>query len=181
MSDVTGSHLSSAAVAAIIGPMSPQDIARSSEEAAGMNASDKFDQDEGLHEVKVRASNDAAWLNVVFVHGLGGSGRKTWDAGESSEIGFWPETLAREHPSCRVWTLNYESSVYNWNPLARGRLDLLDRAVWFLDTLRTTGIQTLPIVFVCHSLGGLLVKQALQYSDSIGPKEWKAVWNRMST
>ncbi len=141
-----------------------------------MSALDDFDKAEGLY--KVSADDSAAKINVVFVHGLGGSGRRTWDSGPDGEMRFWPETLAEDHPGCCVWTLNYITKVYEWNPLSHSRIDLLDRAVWFVETLIHHGITGRPIVFVAHSLGGLIVKQALQFSYGLGPAEWRNVWDQ---
>jgi hypothetical protein len=94
-------------------------------------------------------------------------------------LGFWPARIAQEHPRCCVWTLQYTARLFEWNPFARGRsIDLLDRAVWLVQSLVQNKIPAKPIVFVTHSLGGVLVKQALQFARSLGPAEWRTVWGQ---
>jgi hypothetical protein len=127
---------------------------------------------EGLHQVSATPLEPLA--NVVFVHGLGGSGYSTWHS--AGELGFWPRTLAADHPRACVWALHYQASVLD-TPLTRApTMDLLDRAAWLLEELVQNDVPARPIVFVAHSLGGLLVKQALQFSSVLGPQRWRPVW-----
>jgi hypothetical protein len=137
----------------------------------------EYEQRDGLYRVGESAA-DAA-LNVVFVHGLGGGAHSTWTSGNPGSIGFWPAAIARDNPRCAVWTLQYTARVLEWNPFAHSRsIDLLDRAVWFVQSLVEKQIPARPTVFVAHSLGGVLVKQALQFAESLGPPQWRGVWNQ---
>jgi len=54
--------------------------------------------------------------NVVFLHGLGGHPRTTWQCG-LDEQSFWPSWLAEDLPGVSVYSIGYEASVSRW----RGR------------------------------------------------------------
>lgn len=139
--------------------------------------SNGYEQADGLY--RVGPARTDTLVNVVFVHGLGGGAYSTWNSGDTSEIGFWPQRIAEDHPRCGIWTLHYTARILEWNPFARSRtIDLLDRAAWLLGLLEQEKISSKPIVFVSHSLGGLLVKQALQFAHSLGPANWRNVWDR---
>ncbi|MET0661173.1 MAG: alpha/beta fold hydrolase [Steroidobacteraceae bacterium] len=142
----------------------------------------KYEKADGLTLVSSEHARPAAVLDVVFVHGLGGGAYSTWFSGEASELGFWPAKLAEEHPSCCVWTLQYDTPMFEWNPLSRSNIDLLDRAAWLVETLvqvqSDKKLPTRPLVFVAHSLGGVLVKQALQFASLLGGAGWRNVWEQ---
>lgn len=128
---------------------------------------------------RITACPEAASVNVIFVHGLGGGAVSTWDSGADSEVGFWPKAIADDHPEWCVWTLHYTARIVDWNPFARSRtIDLLDRAAWFVELMTLEEISAKPIVFVAHSLGGVLVKQVLQFAHSLGPPRWRMVWEQ---
>ena len=57
-------------------------------------------------------------------------------------------------------------------------MPLADRATNALATLETQGLGDRPIIFICHSLGGLLVKQMLRHSLDFGVAAWKGIAER---
>lgn len=146
-----------------------------------MSRVEDIDRVQGLHQVFARepkGKRPNPRLNVVFVHGLGGGGYSTWNSGDETELGFWPERLATECEECAVWTLNYSARSFDLPFRSRERIDLFDRAAWFLDEMVRRDVTNQPIVFVAHSLGGLVVKQALQFAFGMGSDSWRSVWHQ---
>ena len=76
---------------------------------------------------------------------------------------FWPRWLAKDIPGLAVWTLAYEAPPSNWFGTA---MPIQDRAKNVLECLiGERELRGLPLIFVCHSLGGLLIKQILRAAD----------------
>ncbi len=63
---------------------------------------------EGLHEIANMANKDRK-VDIVFVHGLGGSSHGTWRHGKEGKAGhfFWPEELGKDLPHYGIWTVGY--------------------------------------------------------------------------
>ncbi|MEU4762001.1 hypothetical protein AB0H12_02025 [Actinosynnema sp. NPDC023794] len=101
---------------------------------------------------------EAPVLDVVFLHGLGGNARTTWSAGEA----FWPGWLGADVPGVGVWSVGYDASPSGW--LGRA-MPIQDRAVNVLARLQNEGVGERPLVFVTHSMGGLLAKQVLLHAE----------------
>jgi predicted alpha/beta hydrolase family esterase len=125
-----------------------------------------------LHIIEVANVKDQPRLgNVIFVHGLNGDARRTWQS-RQGEMGFWPERLGRELPNVGVWSLGYPAYSSQWRGDA---MALPDRARNVLELLRLKRLASVPLVFVAHSLGGLLVKALLRTSCTSGNKDWQAL------
>jgi hypothetical protein len=112
--------------------------------------------------IKVAGWSTGARLNVVFVHGLGGHAYGTWGRSTHGST-FWLAWLARDIPGLTTWTLAYEAPPTNWLGTA---MPIQDRAKNVLECLLgCRELRGVPLVFVCHSLGGLVVKQVLRAAD----------------
>jgi len=100
--------------------------------------------------------------NVVFVHGLGGHPYDTWRR-RADDGTFWPMWLAHDIKGLAVYSLGYTSPPTNWIGTA---MPLLDEAAHALRVLlNSEDLKTGPIAFICHSLGGLIVKQVLRAAN----------------
>lgn len=111
-----------------------------------------------LAEVVAVHVPDDAVLDVVFLHGLDGHPQKSWTAGKKE---FWPKWLAEDVSGVAVWSVGYEAWSSGWRGHA---MPMEDRMINVLASLQVQGIGERPLVFVTHSMGGLIVKEALLYA-----------------
>jgi pimeloyl-ACP methyl ester carboxylesterase len=115
--------------------------------------------------------SDPAQGHVIFVHGLGGDPFGTWRH-DADGNNFWPEWLARDLPDVAVHTLGYDASPAGW---LGSTMPLIERAPNVLTELQTREFADVPIVFICHSLGGLLVKQLLRHAMEMQNDAWRRI------
>ncbi|KAL8688517.1 MAG: hypothetical protein Q9218_005593 [Villophora microphyllina] len=107
-------------------------------------------------------------VNIVFVHGLGGTSQKTWCRNRDTEY-FWPrEWLPLEKGISQARILSFG---YNAHFASSGRENILNITDFAKDLLfgmrfglgsdsQELEIGKVPTVFVAHSMGGLVVKKA---------------------
>jgi hypothetical protein len=110
--------------------------------------------------------------NVVFVHGLGGSAQETWMADAANADTFWPTWVAADFPNVGVWTLGFAADVSKWKAES---MPLADRGNSVLEQLSNKGLGRRPLIFIVHSLGGIIVKQVLRHAESFGVPRWAAI------
>lgn len=112
--------------------------------------------------------------DVIFVHGLTGSPTETWtSSGQEPDGKYWPAWLGTDLPHLNLYTVGYPASLFaKW---AKKEQDLYERAKNTLELMSSYGIGERPLVFVGHSLGGLLIKQMLRTAQESTEPAWKKI------
>ncbi|KAL8844442.1 MAG: hypothetical protein Q9176_001352 [Flavoplaca citrina] len=110
-------------------------------------------------------------VDVVFVHGLNGDPHNTWTS-ENTKI-FWPAQILPpilEDEKARVLVYGYDADVTSFTDGA-SRDKIHNHAEHLIAELvanrRIRKASERPIIWIAHSLGGLVVKRALIYSAEI--------------
>lgn len=129
-----------------------------------------------LHEPE-----DRAVASLIFVHGVGGGSQSTWslDAGQH----FWPRDWLSQDDlvkNARVLTFGYA-----WSFKQNMGLSVADIAKTLLQNMidsptigrSTHGQEPTPIIFVGHSMGGIVIKKACSLARE--QPEFKLVAERL--
>jgi pimeloyl-ACP methyl ester carboxylesterase len=96
---------------------------------------------------------------IVFIHGLDGNVRTTWMANPKIDSTLWPTWLG-EDTGCPVWLLEYEAATFRSSGVA---MAVPTQATAILEALSAhPEIRQRPLILIGHSLGGILIKYALQ-------------------
>ncbi|KAI9858055.1 MAG: hypothetical protein M1813_007867 [Trichoglossum hirsutum] len=104
-------------------------------------------------------------VDVVVVHGLNGHAQKSFTHPKTGV--YWPRDLLPEQvPAARVLTYGYNAGMRNISD-GQNVLDIATQLVVSLkDYRREKAEMHRDIVFVCHSLGGIIVKKAILLHQS---------------
>ncbi|KAF8536785.1 hypothetical protein BDD12DRAFT_849502, partial [Trichophaea hybrida] len=112
-------------------------------------------------------------VDIVAVHGLKGDAYKTWTVPATEqrkkEVFWLRDLLPAEVPNARILTYGYDSDpgkVFesaSTNMVHHHATTLVSELHYFR---RKPNERHRPIIFVCHSLGGIVVKRALIYSST---------------
>ncbi|KAK0622435.1 hypothetical protein B0T14DRAFT_563886 [Immersiella caudata] len=105
-------------------------------------------------------------VDIVAVHGLNGHRSKTWAA--SNGVLWLRDLLPLDIPNARMFSWGYDANTH-----AKSHVSckyLYDHARTLVSDLcrkrKLSDSMERPIIFIAHSLGGLVVKSALIHSDS---------------
>ncbi len=118
-------------------------------------------------------------IDLIFVHGLGGTSRLSWSY-DRNLANFWPKEWLPLEPGfkdARILTFGYNANfmsqtkdLFNISDFAKDLL--LQLKVGMDENVVSLEIGKVPIIFVVHSMGGLVVKKAyilgtqdVQYRD----------------
>ncbi|CAP86703.1 Protein SERAC1 [Penicillium chrysogenum] len=114
-----------------------------------------------------------AAFDICFIHGLTGDRRTTWTAPKSTwtankQPAPWPQELfpAEITTRARILTYGYDAYVLRKSVASSNRLR--DHATNLLNNLTTDrascNASSRPLIFIAHSLGGLVCKMAILLS-----------------
>jgi tetratricopeptide (TPR) repeat protein len=128
---------------------------------------------EGFHGI-ANTSDSNREADVVFVHGLGGTSHSTWRHGTDGSAGhfFWPASLAEDLPRCGVWTVGYPAGL---TAFGKPGMIIEKRAGNLAQKLANAGLGSLPLVFIAHSLGGLVLKSLIVGSQTLADADRKRI------
>lgn len=105
-------------------------------------------------------------VEIVFLHGLQFSEcedayKTTWMSGENGSKVFWPKAwLSEDLPGARIWSLSYDSCAWKTNTTGTMDLYLLGESlVRNMVEFANISQGNCPVIFVCHCIGGLVVKE----------------------
>lgn len=95
--------------------------------------------------------------------------RETTDTpSEATYTQCWPrDWLADDVPGTRIVSVEYETQISGWAvtcPVGKEQRTLITRSRELLQKLRQAGVGDRPVVWVGHSMGGLLIKQMLLFA-----------------
>ncbi|KAK7433394.1 hypothetical protein QQZ08_000334 [Neonectria magnoliae] len=124
------------------------------------------------YETTAVYTHPEAKVDIVLVHGLNGSPDKTWKA--KNDV-FWPLDLlptSLKGVQANIMVYGYNADVYSKRNDQSASDNFIQQHAQTLVTnltLYRKSEDTLknPIIWVCHSLGGILVKRALLYSNDL--------------
>jgi hypothetical protein len=114
-------------------------------------------------DLGVDDDSHAADFDVVFVHGIDSSAREAWT---SSNGDLWPLWLKPIFKNARILLLNYPAPAFFSSKFSPTSIQA--RARNLADFLPTIGIGNRATIFVCHSLGGIIVKEILRSCVTTG-------------
>ncbi|CAI7601945.1 unnamed protein product [Penicillium crustosum] len=124
---------------------------------------------------QIYTPRDDPTIDIVFVHGLNGHPHDSWTS-KTTDC-FWPtdllpDVLASLCP--RILTYGYNANVTAFTDGA-SRDSVVSHAETLASSLAANrnlrDCSNRPIIFICHSLGGLIVKRALIYSRSLSSEK----------
>jgi len=123
---------------------------------------------------QVCGETNGAVLDIIFIHGITGDPTSTW-INKSDE--FWPAWLVQDLSGVCIYTAGYPSSLFaKWT---KKEMDLHERASNLVEHLVSNGIGKRPLVFVCHSLGGLIAKEMFRACCEAQDEDWQALANQL--
>ena len=102
--------------------------------------------------------------HIIFIHGLEGDIKTTWESSTSIPE-FWPIWLSEDLEGLAIWSVGYKADKTRW--FGGNAMHLVDRGANVLERMLVEPmLQTGEIIFVGHSLGGLVIKQILRVAES---------------
>ena len=117
--------------------------------------------------------NESRIADIVFVHGLNGDPLSTWHPqGKPEKTNSWMSWLGEDLEGVGIWSIGYEAKPFR---IQGDTLPLVERATDIVELLNENELGERPLIFITHSLGGLVVKQLLRNACDYGNPSWKRI------
>ncbi|KAI1214673.1 uncharacterized protein F4807DRAFT_449259 [Annulohypoxylon truncatum] len=123
--------------------------------------------------------------DIIFIHGLGGTSRWTWSKNRDPDL-FWPaKFLPLESDIChaRILTFGYNANFRKAGSVSTSILDFAKELLFDLkyakdDQGDDLDMGSVPLIFVVHSMGGLIFKEA--YIEGQNDPEYESIIKAIS-
>jgi hypothetical protein len=115
----------------------------------------------GLFTFVEKDRDESGIVDIVAIHGLNGHYSKTWSTSsvKGGRINWLKDMLPQRIPNARIMSFGYNANVQ----FSKSTADISDFVEGLLSDLvscRTSQQEkTRPLIFICHSLGGIVFKQ----------------------
>ncbi|KAF3763781.1 hypothetical protein M406DRAFT_260907, partial [Cryphonectria parasitica EP155] len=125
------------------------------------------------YDVTAVYTHPQAKVDIILIHGLNGNPTKTWTAGNGV---YWPtdllpKTLEEDGTQANIFVYGYNADVAgnkDKKPSTNFIHEHAQTLVSYLTSFRKRRkSQRNPIIWVAHSLGGILLKRVLEHSDHV--------------
>ncbi|KAL6829124.1 hypothetical protein J3E69DRAFT_364751 [Trichoderma sp. SZMC 28015] len=139
---------------------SPESPGAISTDSLGTSSNTGQERINGLTELISQPPDKSDAIDIIAIHGLDGHQERTW-TDTKTRVNWLSDAscLPRDIPNARILTYGYNSTSY----FSRADSDVRDFASALLAALRakrkTNAEKQRPMIFICHSLGGLVFKQ----------------------
>jgi hypothetical protein len=119
---------------------------------------------------KIATPDGEPRASIVLVHGLSGHHYDTWRRGTEAKAWaadptFWPLWLAHEFKDLAIYSIGYDAPVSRLRGTAMHFTDQARNILAIVAAEPALAAGTL--IFIGHSLGGLLIKQLLRTADGM--------------
>lgn len=125
------------------------------------NAADQSTIHDGLQVLVDKNPDELDMIDIIAIHGLNGDFQRTWSSRNKDGIyvNWLRDLLPADMGNARIMSFAYNSSVQ----FSKYITDIFDFADQLLENLvllrRSSEEQRRPMIFICHSLGGIVFKQ----------------------
>ncbi|KAL6158765.1 hypothetical protein ACJBU6_02866 [Exserohilum turcicum] len=110
--------------------------------------------------LNIVAEGQSPVVDIVAVHGLNGHRDKTWTA--TNGVQWLRDLLPNDIPNARVFCWGYNANTHGKHLSCQYLYDHAKTLVSELCLQRAlTGTTRRPIIFVAHSLGGIIIKSEI--------------------
>lgn len=124
----------------------------------------------------IGTENPNRTADIIFLHGLGGDALGTWHPqGKKEAKNSWLTWLGDDYKDIGIWSVAYEVEPFRWKG---STMPLADRATNIVDLLDIYEIGERPLIFITHSMGGLVVKQLLRHAYDYGNPSRSILWQQ---